>query len=112
MVIETYHERYMFSTEVNFYIGETLRTAVEDSGYNIEDVEEHLQKDGRYMCDSTSRCAIADYEYETGKVIGVKHIQPSSLLIIDLDTIDSNNSFYEFVWGQTNTKFGLLDLIK
>ncbi|MGN0992953.1 MAG: hypothetical protein ACI4PE_03440 [Bacilli bacterium] len=111
IAILVYHERYYFSTEVGFYGNETLKTVVEDSGYDITKLEE--KRTGFYMLDITSRRPISEYEYETGKVTGVEHIQPQVLLLIDLNQIDfSHNDFNEFIWGHTNTKFGLLDLKK
>lgn len=109
--IEIYHERYMFSAETCFYRNEDLETVIKDCGYEIEQLED--REDGYYMIDLTHRRPINDYEYETDRVKGVEHISPEVLLIIDLNQRDINkNEFHEFVFGKTNTKFGLLDIIK
>lgn len=108
IAFETYHERYYFSTEVDYYIDKTLEEVIVDKGYDIND--KRLEKgNGFYIIDSTHKRVLSDTEMETYKVSGVDNIQPESLIIIDLNKLCEENSYNEFVWGKTNNKFGLLD---
>ena len=107
IVLELYHERYFFTQAIKTYKDEALSCVIDDLGY-VEEQFEGDQQSG-YLADLTDRRKIGDYEYETGRVSGVEHFQPRAVVILDLRKIHDYD-FQEFVFGKSNTKFGLLDI--
>lgn len=92
LVIKNFHERYSFETDVEFYVNKTIQEVVEDIG-EVDITEFTLEKAGVWQLDRTSRG-------EGNRIF------PSNIIIID---ITSENDYNEFYWGNTKSKFGLID---
>jgi len=102
IVIEIYHERYMFSTDIHLFKDTKIKDIKINNTYiyktNIKKLNEGNAKDERY---------IIDYCTHTGKDKNKIHLE--CVLIMPLDVF-IKEGYESFVWGQTKTKYGLLDL--
>ena len=108
LVSETAHERYSFDTEINIYHNITLEKLVEQLGWTMEDVEKHPQ-DEIYTIDKTIHNELdTTYAYPEFKGTGARYIGLENCLIVPLDYLLAEESAH-WIWGQTNTKFGLID---
>ena len=108
LVIETFHERYYFSTVVNHYEEKYLSEVVTDVGYNFSDLRYCNIHDTHCVIDKTHSRAINETEekYYGLETTHIQHITPDAILILNL----KEDWEGEYVWGKTNTKFGLLDI--
>ena len=108
LVIETFHERYYFSTIVNHYEERYLSEVVADVGYNFSDLRYCNIHDTHCVIDKT-HCRIIDEteaKYYGLETTHIQHIAIDSVLILNL----KEDWEGEYVWGKTNMKFGLLDI--
>jgi len=110
LVIETYHQRYAFSTEVHTFMNKKLSEVAEAVGVYLRDLEQcnihhtHYKAD---LChyDNFDECrgaGILDIEALGG--VAAFHIE--SYLFLNLKEEWEG----EYCWGATNRKFGLLDI--
>lgn len=108
LIIETFHERYYFSTVVNHYEEKYLSEVAVDVGYNFSDLRYCNIHDTHCVIDKT-HCRIINeteakcYGLETTHI---QHITPDAILILNL----KEDWEGEYVWGKTNMKYGLLDV--
>ena len=108
LVIETFHERYYFSTVVNHYKERYLSEVAADVGYNFSDLRYCNIYDTHCVIDKT-RSRIIDeieVEYYNLEAEHIQHIVIDSVLILNLEEDWEG----EYVWGKTNMKYGLLDI--
>lgn len=105
IVIHIFHERYFFSAETRYCEYMTLNKICEENNLKITDLEE--RQSGFYMYDKTRHKEDKDLA-----AANLEHIYPEVWLIMNLDKIDSDNDYNEYIFGKTNMKFGLLDKIK
>lgn len=110
LVIKTYHERYYFSTITNFYWNKTLKDILNEYELKMEDLDSSQK--GFYMVDKSQIRQLGNVELNYYKIDGVDGFDPDCLIIVDLNEINPDNDYNEFIWGHTNTKFGLLDIRK
>lgn len=111
LVIETYHERYYFSTVTEFIFEHSLRDVIESTGYGGNSSWE-AKGDGKYQLDITHRRTLDETEERVFKIKGVQQVMPESVIIIDLALVNKDNCFEEFIWGHTENKYGMFDIIK
>ena len=108
LVIETFHERYYFSTIINHYKERYLSEVAADVGYNFSDLRYCNIHDTHCVIDKT-RSRIIDeieVEYYNLEAEHIQHIVIDSVLILNLEEDWEG----EYVWGKTNMKYGLLDI--
>ena len=108
LVIETFHERYYFSTVVNHYEERYLSEVAADVGYNFSDLRYCNIHNTHCKIDKT-HCRIIDEteaKYYGLETTHIQHITPDAILILNL----KEDWEGEYVWGKTNMKFGLLDV--
>ena len=112
LVIETWHERYAFSTQVTTYVNRKLSEVAEELGFKFSnlsycnihdthckiDLTQHEEFEGGY-----ESWEVKDIAALKDKVVPI-HLE--SYLILNMNEDWEN----EYVWGQTNKKFGLLDI--
>ena len=101
IAIHIYHERYFFSAATRYYENYTLQKVIEENNLSIEKIKD--SRPGFYMLDSTHRRNPECTDFE--------HIYPEVWLIIKLDELNFYNDYCEFIFGKTNLKYGLLDII-
>ena len=101
IAIHIYHERYFFSAATRYYENYTLQKVIEENNLSIEKIKD--SGPGFYMLDSTHR--------RNSECIDFEHIYPEVWLIIKLDELNFYNDYCEFIFGKTNLKYGLLDII-
>lgn len=108
LVIETFHERYYFSTVVNHYEEKYLSEVAADVGYNFSDLRYCNIHDTHCVIDKTRSRAIdeAEKKYYGLETAHIQHIAIDSVLILNLNEDWQG----EHVWGKTNMKYGLLDV--
>ena len=108
LVSETAHERYSFDTEINIYRDYTLEDLVTELGWTMEDVEKHPQNEV-YTIDKTKHGELdTQYTYPEFQGTGARYIGLENCLIVPLDVLITEE-YAHWIWGQTNTKFGLID---
>lgn len=104
LVLETYHERYYFSTEISNYLYESLDEICES--YDIKREKLKDRKNGIWFIDETTRRKADRPEIALYTDI----VEPKVTIIIDLAAVGLDDKFGdEIVWGKSNHKFGLLD---
>ena len=112
LVIETWHERYSFSTQVTTYVNKKLSEVAEELGFKFSDLSYCNIYDTHCKIDLTQHeefkggyesWEVKDIDALKDKVIPI-HLE--SYLILNMNEDWEN----EYVWGQTNKKFGLLDI--
>ena len=108
LVLETFHERYYFSTVMDFYENKKLSEVVDAVGYQFSDLERCHITDTSCKIDKTRPRPLDKYEAEYYGLNpdNIQHISIDSVLIINF----KEDWQGEYVWGKTNTKFGLLDI--
>lgn len=112
LVIETWHERYAFSTQVTKYVNRKLSEVVEELGFKFSDLSYCNIHDTHCKIDLTQHEEFkGGYEsWEVKDIVALKdkvvQIHLESYLILNMN----ENWESEYVWGQTNKKFGLLDI--
>ena len=112
LVIETWHERYAFSTQITTYVNRKLSEVAEELGFKFSDLSYCNIFNTHCKIDLTQheefKCGYESWEVKDiaalkDKVIPI-HLE--SYLILNMNEDWEN----EYVWGQTNKKFGLLDI--
>lgn len=112
LVIETWHERYAFSTQVTTYVNRKLSEVAEELGFKFSDLSYCNIHDTHCKIDLTQHEKFkGGYEsWEVKDITALKDkvvpIHLESYLILNMNEDWEN----EYVWGQTNKKFGLLDI--
>ena len=109
IVIETFQERYSFETYLRLHINTTLDDICKEYGIEDDDLQKTLGED-KYKVDYSKHRDI-DTKWSNPELDGLplKAIHLESLLIVSLDEFYKDESAC-FVWGNTNSKFGLIDL--
>ena len=113
ILIELFHDRYFFSQVAKVFKDYTFQEVIDDldyEGYIFEQIGDKIGDTG-YIVDLCEHRPIGDYEYETDRVKGVAHFKVRSIIILDLNKLHQEEEL-EVLFGQTNTKYGLLDIIK
>lgn len=112
LVIETWHERYAFSTQVTTYVNRKLSEVAEELGFKFSDLSYCNIHDTHCKIDLTQHEEFkSGYEsWEVKDIAALKDkvvpIHLESYLILNMNEDWES----EYVWGQTNKKFGLLDI--
>lgn len=109
ILIELFHDRYFFSQNLKVFKDYSFEEVIDDLDY--EDYIFEKVGDAGYIVDLCEHRPIGDYEYETGRVRGVAHFKVRSIVILDLNKLHQEEEL-EILFGKTNTKYGLLDIIK
>lgn len=112
LVIETWHERYAFSTQITTYVNRKLSEVAEELGFKFSDLSYCNIYNTHCKVDFTHHEEFKG-EYESWEVKDIAAfkdkvvpIHLESYLILNMNEDWEN----EYVWGQTNKKFGLLDI--
>lgn len=114
LVITTCHERYSFETGINKFSNCSLKEVLDDyyiynDDYNkIEKYrDKNFPEENNYLLDLSSHHALdTEYTYTNLKGLPLQGIHLDVMYIIDLNKFDGSESF---IWGSTETKFGLID---
>ena len=101
IAIHIYHERYFFSAATRYYENYTLQKVIEENNLSTEKIKD--SGPGFYMLDNTHR--------RNSECTDFEHIYPEVWLIIKIDELNFYNDYCEFIFGKTNLKYGLLDII-
>ena len=114
LVIENFHERYSFETNLSVFHNIDLLDLIRKY-FKIEiDLEDEIEVekyfDGScYIIDKTRHNLLdTDYEAPELKNVPIKKVMFNTICFISLENF-LNSEHFSFVWGFTNSKFGLLD---
>ena len=109
VTIEINHERYSFETNLGLWKNMTLDEVIRQFySYKVEDIE--VMSGNRYIIDNSHHSELdTQYSYPNIDSSCIQHIHLDTLLIVELKTFIEEECA-SFVWGQTENKFGLLDI--
>lgn len=115
LVIENFHERYSFETIQSVYHNIDLLDLIKEYFKAEIELEDEIEvKTGYfdgvcYVVDKT-RHALLDTDYEAPELknVPIKKVMFNTICFISLEDF-LNSELFSFVWGFTNSKFGLLD---
>lgn len=112
LVIETWHERYAFSTQVTTYVNRKLSEVAEELCFKFSDLSYCNIYNTHCKIDLTQHEEFED-EYESWEVKDITALK-DKVIPIHLESyliLNMNEDWEdEYVWGLTNKKFGLLDI--
>ena len=109
IVIENFQERYCFETSMRLHINTSLNDIFKE--YGVDPDSDKIKKNNNIYTIDYSKHTNIDTKYSNPDLAGL----PLAALNLDTLLICSLDDFYEeqyasFIWGSTNSKFGLIDL--
>ena len=111
IVIENFHERYSFETNMRLHINTSLKDIFKE--YGVDPDSDKIKKNNNIYTIDYSKHTKIDTKYSNPDLVRLPlaAINLDSLLICSLDDF-YEEQYASFIWGDTNSKFGLIDLEK
>lgn len=118
IVLSVRHERYSFDTTLNIYWDRTLQDIMDNELFlpMYEQYKDKIEKvhsdpdDHAYMLDLSSHSEIdTQYTYPGLDANKIQHLHLDVYMFVPLDEF-LNEEYQSFVWGNTESKFGILDI--